>query len=157
MLDRADDFTAGGAHGFGRLVFKRRTECIIDCDEEPGVEPFVDKRLRDAGSIRIIVVCPLEACRRAGFAGQIHGRRGRIDRHLFLRTGDLLDGKRHPGIREVDHHVYAIDVEPFARDLASNIGLVLVISRKNADGTAQNGASGLLCRNASGLNRARTT
>ena len=76
-------------------------------------------------------------------------------RNVILRIAhQRIDGEADGGIRHVDDSIDAIDIEPFARDRRSDVGLVLVVGIDDLDLDVLAAAVEILRRHARGFHRA---
>ena len=113
-------------------------------DEEP--------HQRDA--VRPVVGVPLDAVRRARFAGEV-GRRGRVeDDEPVARLRQVLDRERHARIGDVENRSHPALVIPLPRDGEADVDLVLMIGDEELDRLAEHGAAEILDRHPRHLDRA---
>ena len=110
----------------GGVALERMTEGIVGGEEEPGVAAGLDQRLAGAVGEHPGVVGPVDGVGRAFRSGEIGDAAPETRNTLFFSRADLVDGKRHAGIRHVDDHVDMIDVVPLPRDIGADIRLVLM-------------------------------
>ena len=99
------------------------------------------------------VIGPVEAVGGAGRARDRRGRGADDDVDLLLLGGDSLHRKRDRRRGEVGDHVHAFGVVPAPRDVACEIGLVLVIGADQLDLLAEHAAAEILDRHLRRLNR----
>ena len=71
--------------------------------------------------------------RRAGLAGQVGGRRARDQDGLVALLHDIAHGERDRRVRHVDDGFDVVTLDPFARDIGAEIGLVHVIAAEHLD------------------------
>ena len=121
----------------GGVRLERMAEGVVGGEEEPGVAPCLHRSCAGALGERVGVVGPMEAVRRAGFAGQIGRGRARHDIDPVLLAGELLDRERDRRIAEARHHVDLVDIEPLTPGGRGHVCLVLVISEHEVDRLAQ--------------------
>ena len=129
----AEHLAPVGFDDVARVFLQRMTESVVHGDEVPGVAAGLHQRAARRDRERVRVKGPVEAIGRAGRAGDRRRRRADDDVDLLLLGGDLLHRKRDRGRREVGDHVDAFGVVPAARDVAGEIGLVLVIGGHQLD------------------------
>jgi hypothetical protein len=153
MADRADDLAAIGLDEIARLLLQRIAEGIVGGQEEPAVAALLDECAAGADRQRMRVVGPVEAIGRAGFAGEIRGRRTGDDVDLLLFLGDGLDRERHRRGRQLHDRVHLLGVVPLAGDVGGDIGLVLVVGIDDLDRHTQHLAAEILDRHLCGLDR----
>ena len=153
MLARSQHMAAVLLDIVGSLGLDALAECIIDRDEVPVLAATRHHRRRGGVAGSPGVVDPLNGVRRAGLAGEIGtGRRRRQEGHAAIAQ-QRVDGEADGGIRNIDDGVHAVDIEPFARDRRSDIGLVLVIGKDDLDLDVLAAAVEILRRHARGFHR----
>ena len=128
------------------VLLQRVAESVVHGDEVPGVAAGLHQRAARRDRERVRVKGPVEAVGRAGRARDRRRRRADDDVDLLLLGGDSLHRKRDRGRREVGDHVDAFGVVPAARDVAGEIGLVLVIGGDQLDLLAEHAAAEILDR-----------
>ncbi len=137
-----------------RLRLDPLAERIIDREEVPVLAATRHHRGRGGVAGRPGVVDPLDGVWRAGLAGEIRARgRGRQEGHAAVAQ-ERVDGETDGRVRHVDDGIDALDVEPFARDGAADIRLVLVIGIDDLDLDVLAAAVEVFRRHARGLDRA---
>ena len=110
-----------------------------------------------AGALRerIGVIGPVDAVRRAGFAGQIRRGGARDDVDPVLLAGELLDRERDRRVAEAGDHVHLVHVVPVPARGGGDIRLVLMIGEDDLDRFAQYFAAEILDRHADRRDAAR--
>src|SRR6516165_3998228 len=124
-----------------RVPLERMTERIVSGDEEPGVPTLPDHGLARRLGQSIGIIGPVHASRRARFAGQIRRARGGDEKNAIPLPGNLLNGERDGGHRNVNDGVDALLIEPLARNIRADVRLVLMVSRDDLDFSPQHGAT----------------
>src|SRR3984885_3663931 len=151
MTHGAQNLTAVFFDEGGGTILQRAAEHIVRGYEEPS---FAELRqsLPDRRPHLVGVVDPMNrVVWRARLAGEV-GRSGAGEQHrLVVGLGDFQRRKAYRRIDQIGDRVYAIKVEPAARDSGADIGLVLVISGYNLDRYAVDLAAELLRRHLRGL------
>jgi hypothetical protein len=71
--------------------------------------------------------------RRALRVVEVGGGSTRIDQDRVLLPHEVVDRERNAGVQDVHEDVYLLDVDPLARDVDSDVGLVLVVRRDQID------------------------
>src|SRR5262249_35191821 len=100
---------------------ERMAEGIVGGEEEPAVAAALGDGLRGADGERVRVEGPLNAVRRAEFAGEVVGARRMNDKQLLLLPRHLLDGEAHRGNRNIEDQVDVLGIVPLPRDLRADI------------------------------------
>ena len=115
----------------------------------------MDQEPHQRDAVRPVVGVPLDAVRRARFAGEVGGR-GRVeDDDPISRFREILDRQRHARIGDVEDRADAALVVPLPRDLKADVDLVLMIGDEELDRLAEHGAAEILDRNPRHFDRAR--
>ena len=133
MADLAQNLAAVGLDRRRGVALERMAEGVIRGQEEPAVAAGLHQRLAGAVGERPGVVGPVDRIGRALRTGQIRGGRARNQEHLVLFANDLADGERDRGGRHVDDDVDLVDVDPGARDVGADVGLVLMVGADDLD------------------------
>jgi hypothetical protein len=87
-------------------------ERIIRRNEEPGAGIGTDDRPCGSGCRPVGVPCPVDAGRRASFAGKIRRSWSRDQNNLIERLCDFYDGEPDGRIRQVSNDIDMLDIEP---------------------------------------------
>jgi hypothetical protein len=88
----------------------------------------------------------VDRIRAAAFAGEVGASRGGDQRHLVLVLDQILGTERDRAVTNILDNIDAILVEPFADDVETNVGLVLVIRHQHLDFDVRVGRHELLYR-----------
>ena len=153
MLARTQHLAAVLLDVVGGFRLDTLAERVIDRDEVPVLAAARHHRRRCRVAGRPGVVDPLNGVGRTGLAGEIGTGGGRRQERHPRIPQQRIDGKTNGRIRHVDDGVDTFDIEPFARDRLSDIGLVLVIGVDDFDLDALAAAVEILRRHARGFHR----
>ena len=137
------------------VALERGAEGVVRGDEEPRVAARLHDGLAGAVGEHPGVVGPVDRVRRALGAREVGGGRARIDEDLVLLAHHLVHRECHARGRHVHDRVDALGVDPPARDLRADVGLVLVVGGDDLDLEALVLGREVLDRHLRGDHRAR--
>src|SRR5262245_37277949 len=112
MAHPADHLALVGFYHRCRVAFECVTECIIGCQEKPGVAARCRDRLAGAVCQCPGVVGPMDGVWRASRAGQVGRSRTGGEKDLVLALDDVIDHEGHRGRRHVDDYIDVVNVNP---------------------------------------------
>src|SRR5262249_10582209 len=133
MPDGTEHLAAIRSDDRRRVPLQGVAERLIGGDEEPAINPLLDHWLPRRLGESVSVIGPVHAGWRAGFSRQIRRAGGRNEQNSILILRNLLDGKGNRRHRHVGDRIYALALDPFARDVGADVRLVLMIGRNNLD------------------------
>ncbi|MEE9927668.1 MAG: hypothetical protein PBU43_06095 [Microvirgula aerodenitrificans] len=157
MAHRADHLAAHLAHHIAGVLFQRLAEGVVGGQEEPVSGTGLHHCPTGTVGQREGVVGVMDPVRRTFLVGQ-RGRTGAVvDDDALLLRAELLHADADRRVQQVDDHVHALGVEPFARLGHADIGLVLVVGRHDLDRLAEHLAAEIVDRHLHGRDRALAT
>ena len=155
-LTPPSDLAARGLHGRRGVTLERSAEGIVGGEKEPAVAAGLGQRRAGAVRQRVGVVGPVDGVRRALRVGQIRASRAGIEQDAVFLLHHIADGQRYAGVRNVDDDIDLVDIEPLARDVHADVGLVEMIAGNDVDLPSLGRHAGILDRHLGGQRRAGT-